>query len=147
MLLPSLRTLRSSAQHGLQITYARALAAALHSAASGDGGGGSGSEAPPNAESSQPPAAGGAAVPPATPSQAATQQEEPTQIISIDRSALFNPQPHSHDPAVLAAAAGVDKEPETDLVRHLKALIQVSSAQRIASMLWSGVWQAAANRV
>ncbi len=38
--------------------------------------------------------------------------------LSIDRSGLFQVQPHSHSPT-----AG--KEPETDMCKHLKALIQV----------------------
>ncbi len=38
--------------------------------------------------------------------------------ISIDRSGLFQIEPHSHDIAQT-------KEPETPMVKHLRALIQV----------------------
>lgn len=134
MLLSSLRALRSCAQQRSQINCGTALAAALHSVGSSDGGSGS---PPPGADASLRPATDTAAAPPAGPAQERGQQEEIPQVISIDRSALFNPQPHSHDPAVLAAqaaAAGIDKEPETDLVRHLKALIQVRKMHR--SDLW-----------
>ena len=40
--------------------------------------------------------------------------------LSIDRSGLFHVQPHSHSPAV-------GKEPETDMCKHIKALIQVQT--------------------
>ncbi|EFN59277.1 hypothetical protein CHLNCDRAFT_8390, partial [Chlorella variabilis] len=43
--------------------------------------------------------------------------------VSIDRSALFQPHPHTHNPVALEAQQA-HKEPETPLVRHLKALIQ-----------------------
>ncbi|KAL4437198.1 hypothetical protein ABPG75_004337 [Micractinium tetrahymenae] len=128
MLLSSLRALRSCTQQRLQKVPAGALTAALHSSPSGDGTGGGAS---PGSEAPQQPAAAGttsAAADAATsPADERQRQEGQAHVISIDRSALFNPQPHSHDPALLAvqaAAAGVDKEPETELLRHLKALIQ-----------------------
>lgn len=40
------------------------------------------------------------------------------RVISIDRSGLVQPVEHSHEPAP-------HKEPETELVRHLKTLIRV----------------------
>lgn len=65
---------------------------------------------------------------PATASEAAlaSQQQPVEHIISVDRSALYNPQLHSHDPVLLAAAAQVEKEEETELARHFKAVIQAS---------------------
>ena len=87
---------------------------------SGRSGTGGGAASP---AASDAPAAASAAAPAAAPSE---------HIIFIDRSSLYNPQPHSHDPAVLAAAAaaaGVHKEAETPLVRHLRALIQAGGWQ------------------
>lgn len=51
-----------------------------------------------------------------------TDEGERERVISIDRSGLLRAPPHSHDPA-----AQQHKEPETELVRHLKSLIRVSS--------------------
>lgn len=130
MLLSSLRALRSCSQNHLQRSSVSALSAALHSAAGGEGGGGGGGEAPPVADASQQPTSGTPAASPTVRSEDLTHHPELQQVISIDRSALFNPQPHSHDAAELSAqtaAAGVEKEPETSLVRHLKALIRVST--------------------
>ena len=49
--------------------------------------------------------------------------------IRIDRSGLIQPVEHSH-----ALEDLVHKEPETELVRHLKSLIRVSDAPRC---LWA----------
>jgi hypothetical protein len=114
MLISSLRTLRC-AQQRLPIAAAGALASMWRGlAAGGEADGGSDSAAAASKPSSIPAADGG------TGAAAAVEGT----LVAIDRSALFTPQHHSHDPAVLAAAAA-QKEPETDLARHLKALIQV----------------------
>lgn len=47
-----------------------------------------------------------------------TKEGEPGQVVSIDRSGLYNPAPHSHE-------TSKKKEPESALTRQLKALIQV----------------------
>lgn len=123
MLLPSaLRSLRS-AQGGAAASFLgaawRGLAGASGGAGAASGGGGQG-------------ASEAAAAGPAEQQQQAAQPPETQQlhehIISVDRSGLINPAPHSHDPEVLAAqaaAAGVVKEPETALGRHLRTIIQV----------------------
>ena len=41
-------------------------------------------------------------------------------FITIDRSGLYQTKEHSHD-------AGSNKEPETQLARHLKSIIRVSN--------------------
>lgn len=97
----------------------------LASAAGGDGSGGSGTASAAAAcsqaaASPEQPAASAAA-------GAAPEQQPEEHTISVDRSGLYQPRPHSHDPAVQAAqaaAAGVSKEPETGLARHLKTVIQ-----------------------
>lgn len=121
MLLPSaLRGLRS-AQGGSVAAFLgaawRGLAGTSGGGAAAAAGGSSGGEGASDA---------------ATASAAERQQAEPQQlhehIISVDRSGLINPPLHSHDPEVLAAqaaAAGVVKEPETPLARHLRTIIQV----------------------
>ena len=44
--------------------------------------------------------------------------EKPAVTVSIDRTGLYNPEPHSHD-------LDPRKEPETALAKQLKALIRV----------------------
>ena len=47
--------------------------------------------------------------------------EKKASSLSIDRSGLFRLEPHSHD-------TPQGKEPETPMVKHLRALIQVLQA-------------------
>ncbi|PRW58511.1 NADH dehydrogenase [ubiquinone] complex assembly factor 7 [Chlorella sorokiniana] len=124
MLLPSaLRGLRAAQGGGVTSFIGaawRGLAGATGGGAAASSGGSGGSEdtaAAVSPSSADPP-----------PQQSAVQAEALQEhIISVDRSGLINPAPHSHDPAVLAAqaaAAGVVKEPETPLGRHLRTSIQ-----------------------
>ena len=53
---------------------------------------------------------------------AATSTEDDRPSITVDRAGLFYVRPHSHEPLP-------DKEPETDMAKHIKALIQVPRLQ------------------
>jgi hypothetical protein len=55
---------------------------------------------------------------------AAADLSEPGTV-AIDRSGLYQPREHSHDPLPL-------KEPETPVARHIKALIQVPVMAAVA---------------
>lgn len=129
MLLPA-------ALRGVRSTQGSALAAFLGAAWRGLAGASSGGAAASGGGSgSHEGSATAAAASTPEPQQEAADQAEMRQlhehIISVDRSGLINPPPHSHDPAVLAAqaaAAGVVKEPETPLARHLRTVIQVGLA-------------------
>jgi hypothetical protein len=133
MLISSLRGLRA-AQQRLPLAAAGALSAAWRGLAADAASGGSDQPLPSASSSAAEPGA------PGDDSHASNSIENSIgtpQIISIDRSTLYNPPPHSHQGGggLLTAAGGqlvgpagtVQKEPETDLVRHLKALIQVSA--------------------
>ena len=48
-------------------------------------------------------------------------EEKKASSLSIDRSGLFRLEPHSHD-------VPQGKEPDTPMIRHLRALIQVLQA-------------------
>ena len=138
MLISSLRGLRD-AQQRLPLAAAGALSAAWRGlaadAASGDG------EQPLPAASSNA-AEPGAATDDSHASSSSENFAGTAQIISIDRSTLYNPPLHGHQGGgrlvtaaggpLVGAAGTAHKEPETDLVRHLKALIQVS----VCWLLW-----------
>ena len=142
MFLPStLRGLRS-AQGALPPSF---LAAAWRGLAGPSSGGA--------AAASSGSSSSGSDAPPALPA-AADEQQQPTgsqqlqeHIIAVDRSGLINPAPHSHDPAVLAAqvaSAGVVKEAETPLARHLRTVIQVGVAGEGRHVSCAGLCCAAA---
>lgn len=129
MLLPAaLRGVRST-QGGAAAAF---LGAAWRGLAGASGGGAAASSGGSGSHEGSAPAAEAST---AEPQQEAADQAGTCplheHIISVDRSGLINPPPHSHDPAVLAAqaaAAGVVKEPETPLARHLRTVIQVGLA-------------------
>lgn len=122
MLSAAARGLRAAAQGRSTVSALASIRRGLAADAAGGGSGGSAASGGTSPHSA--PHSGDAE--PAAAEQLALHEH----IISVDRSGLINPQSHSHDPAVLAAqaaAAGVVKEEETPLARHLQAVIQVSS--------------------
>lgn len=126
MLISSLRALRS-AQQSAPIAAAASLSHVWRclATASDTGGGTGGTGGSSDATGGSSRDATGTEPAPAASAIASGVATAGEQFIAIDRSGLITPPPHSHDPAEMAAAAA-HKEPETELVRHLKALIQVN---------------------
>lgn len=126
MLISGLRGLRA-AQQSAPIAAAAALSHVWRCLAT-EGGSGGGSSSGAGGSSGAGSSSGDAE---------GTEEAAAEHTIAIDRSGLIAPPMHSHDP-VGAAAAAARKEPETELVRHLKTLIQARAQQSLgaAILVW-----------